>query len=304
MSKLQVDNIYDKAGTGAPTFPNGTNITGVATATTFKGAVTGNVTGNASGTAGGLSGNPDITVGKLTINNDATVGGALTVTGNLKVDGTQTIINTQSLEVEDKTVGVGSTSSPTNTTADGCGLVVYGATEKSLKWGNTGTKWTLAGGGLDLVDVNVSAAATVGGLATFSGGVGFNGGGVLKEKVKITAGKLSDNLNINLADGMVHYFTTQETAQATPNIRVDGSTTLASKMAVGEQIAVTVITTAASAAYSANWQIDGSNVTENWTGGSAPSGGGSSGVDIYSLNIIKTAATPSWTVIATQTKTS
>ena len=171
MSKLQVDNIYDKAWTGAPTFPNGTNITGVATATTFKGAVTGNVTG----TSTGLSGNPDVTVGKLTINNDATVGGALTVTGNLKVDGTQTIINTQSLEVEDKTVGVGSTSSPSNTTADGCGLVVYGTTEKSLKWGNTGTKWTLAGGGLDLVDVNVSAAATVGGFANFSGGVAFNG---------------------------------------------------------------------------------------------------------------------------------
>ena len=181
---------------------------------------------------------------------------------------------------------------------------MYGTTEKSLKWGNTGTKWTLAGGGLDLVDVNVSAAATVGGFANFSGGVAFNGGSVLKEKVKITAGKLSDNLNIHLADGMVHYFTTQETGQATPNIRVDGSTTLASKMAVGEQIAVTVITTAAAAAYSANWQVDGSAVTENWTGGSAPSDGGSSGVDIYSLNIIKTAATPTWAVIATQTKTS
>ena len=35
-------------------FPNGAVITGVATATTFKG----NLTGNASGTAGGLSGTP------------------------------------------------------------------------------------------------------------------------------------------------------------------------------------------------------------------------------------------------------
>ena len=75
MSKLRADQIVDRAGTASPLFPEGLRVTGVATATSF------------SGNATGLTGNPDVTVGKLTINNDATVGGALTVTGNLKVDG-------------------------------------------------------------------------------------------------------------------------------------------------------------------------------------------------------------------------
>ena len=127
--------------------------------------------------------------------------------------------------------------------------------------------------------------------------------GLLKEGVKITAGKLSDNLNIDLADGMVHYFTTQETTTSTPNIRFSSSATLDSNMSVGEAISVTIITTAAAAGYSAQLTIDGAAVTENWVGGSAPSDGGSSGVDIYAYTIIKTASA-TYTVIGNQSKTS
>jgi len=134
-----------------------------------------------------------------------------------------------------------------------------------------------------------------------NGVLGFTG--ALKEQVKITAGKLSDNTTISLEDGMVHYFTTTETTTSTPNIRFSGSVSLDSAMAVGETISVTIVTTAAAAAYSANLNIDGNGVTENWVGGNAPSDGGSSGVDIYTYNIIKTASA-TFTVIANLTKTS
>ena len=134
------------------------------------------------------------------------------------------------------------------------------------------------------------------------GGVIFKGG-PLQEKVKITAGKLSSNNNIDLADGNVHYFTTQESTTSTPNLRVNSSITLDSVMAVGETVAVTIITTAAAAGYSAQLQIDGANVTENWVGGSAPAAGGSSGVDIYNYTIIKTGSS-AFTVIGNLTKTS
>ena len=126
------------------------------------------------------------------------------------------------------------------------------------------------------------------GISTFKG-ANFNGGTLLKEKVKITAGKLSDNLNIDLENGMVHHFTTAETAAATPNIRVSSSVSLNSMMAIGETITLSVITTAGANGFSANWTIDGSAVTEAWNGGTAPSAGGSSGKDFYTLNIIKTA---------------
>ena len=131
---------------------------------------------------------------------------------------------------------------------------------------------------------------------TSGGGIHFNNGELL-ERINITAGKLSDNTNIDLEDGMAHLFTTTETTTATPNIRVNSSTTLNSVMAIGDVISVTIITTAAAAAYSAQLTIDGVAVTEKWNGGSAPSAGGSSGNDYYTYSIIKTADA-TYTVLA------
>ena len=102
---------------------------------------------------------------------------------------------------------------------------------------------------------------------------------------------------------MVHLFTTTETTTATPNLRWDGSTTLNSKVSTGEALSVTIITTAATAGFSAQLTIDGAAVTENWVGGSAPDAGGSSGVDIHAYTIIKTASA-TWTVIANHSTTS
>ena len=73
--------------------------------------------------------NNKITVGLAT---DVRVGGGLTVAnnchiiGNLTVDGTETILNTVRLDVQDNKVGVGSTSTASNTTANGCGYFVHG----------------------------------------------------------------------------------------------------------------------------------------------------------------------------------
>ena len=56
MSRIHVDDIYDKEGTGAPTLPVGVNVTGVATATTFSGNVSGTtVVASSSVSVGGTS---------------------------------------------------------------------------------------------------------------------------------------------------------------------------------------------------------------------------------------------------------
>jgi len=56
MSRIQVDDIYDKEGTGAPTLPAGVNVSGVATATTFSGNVSGTtVVATSSVSVGGTS---------------------------------------------------------------------------------------------------------------------------------------------------------------------------------------------------------------------------------------------------------
>ena len=60
MATLRVSNLKGRTGNQAPTLPDGVVVTGVATATTFD--------GNLSGNATGLSGTPDISVGTITAN--------------------------------------------------------------------------------------------------------------------------------------------------------------------------------------------------------------------------------------------
>ena len=88
-------------------------------------------------TASGINVTGIVTATSLMVSQNATVGGALTVTGNLTVNGTQTIINTTSLEVADKNIGIGSTSSPSDALVDGAGLTIYGTTNKTLTYNDT-----------------------------------------------------------------------------------------------------------------------------------------------------------------------
>ena len=180
------------------------------------------------------------------------------------------------------------------------------AADKFLKVKSITGSGATAVGQLEYADAGDATKMPLAG-GTFTGSVNFSSGlnlsKLLVEEVNITAGKLSDNTDIDLENGMVHLFTTAETTTSTPNIRFSSSTSLDSSMSVGEAISVTIITTAAAAAYSAQLTIDGAAVTENWVGGSAPSDGGSSGVDIYAYTIIKTASA-TFTVIGNQSKTS
>tara|TARA_Y100001963_G_scaffold109721_1_gene151729 strand:+ start:3085 stop:3927 length:843 start_codon:yes stop_codon:yes gene_type:complete len=277
MSQLNVNTIKNRTGQGGISLPYGANSAGVITATNFDGSL-------------------------KALDGDVTVGGALTVTGNMTVEGTQTIINTSSLEVADKTVGIGSTSSPTDASANGAGIVVYGSTDKSLTWGTSGTKWTLTGGALQAPELNITGVSTFNSSVTFKG-ADFDGTNILKEKCNVVAGKLSDNPNIDLENGMVHLYTTADTTICTPDIRMSSSVTLNSVMDIGDTIVVTLISTAGASAYSAQVTIDAGAVTENWIGGEAPGEGGSSGLDIYSYTITKTSNTPAWNVICNLSKT-
>ena len=161
MSQINVDTIKNRAGTGAPTFANGVIVTGVATATTFVGNLTGTAsTATAAATAYGLTGSPNITVGTVTGNLTGTastataaataygltgspnitvgniVGAALTLSGNLTVNGTTTIINTTNLEITDPLIGIGS-GNTTDAQASGDGILIYGATNKTLTYNDT-----------------------------------------------------------------------------------------------------------------------------------------------------------------------
>ena len=255
-----------------------------------------------------------------------TISGDLVVSGSLTVSGTTTTIDTATLSVEDKNIEIANVTTPTDVTADGGGITIKGTTDKTLTWVDSTDCWTfnqsvdltagsaaapalILNGDVDTGlfqsaadELAISTAGTERFKVTANGGIHFNNAELI-EKANVTAGKLSDNTDIDLANGMVHLFTTTETTTSTPNIRVDSSTSLDSVMAVGESIAVTIITTAAAAGYSTQLTIDGAAVTENWIGGAVPSDGGTSGVDIYTFTIIKTASA-TYTVVGQQSKTS
>ena len=75
MSKLQVDDIVNKDDTGSVGFSRGAVVTGVATATTFSGALTGNVTGDVvGGVTGDVTGNVTGNINSASASGISTVG--------------------------------------------------------------------------------------------------------------------------------------------------------------------------------------------------------------------------------------
>ena len=76
----------------------------------------------------------------------------VTIAGNLTVSGTQTILNTSTLQVEDKNIEIAKVSSPSDTTADGAGITIKGATDKTITWDNANDNltsnqdWNIASG--------------------------------------------------------------------------------------------------------------------------------------------------------------
>ena len=66
----------------------------------------------------------------------------LTVSGNLTVNGTTTNINSTNLVVEDKNIVLADVTSPTDTTADGGGITLKGATDKTFNWVDATDAWT------------------------------------------------------------------------------------------------------------------------------------------------------------------
>jgi hypothetical protein len=95
----------------------------------------------------------------------------------------------------------------------------------------------------------------------------------------------------------VLYLTGSTTSNWTLNVRGSGSTTLASKLAVGDSMSIIFIATNGSTAYRHTaLTIDGNAQTVDWSGGTAPAAGNASSKDAYSFTIFKTAATPTYTV--------
>jgi hypothetical protein len=103
-----------------------TSVTGTSNEITVSGTGTGPWTGA-------------VTIG---LPDDVTIGNTLTITGDLIVNGNTTTLNTATLTVEDKNIVLANVTTPTDTTADGAGISVLGATTKTFNWVDATDAWT------------------------------------------------------------------------------------------------------------------------------------------------------------------
>ena len=106
-----------------------------------------------------------------------------------------------------------------------------------------------------------------------------------------------------MLDGNIFKYTGNETdSTLTINLRGDGSTTLASLMSDGDNVATTTIIYPNGTGLITVINIDGHAQTIEWSGGSAPSAGAASSWDIYSINLFRTGSgNTDWLVTASCT---
>ena len=262
---VRADNFTNKTG-GAPTFPDGINVT----------AGVGTFAGNVS-IAGTLT-YEDVTnvdsVGVVTarLGVIATAGRGIQVTaGGINVDA--------GIGTFDAGVNVGSNKAITL----GTGATITSPATNIITAGTAST---------EVVRINAAA------------GVLLNNG-ILVERVKIDSDSINSDKFIRLQDGMVHY---RSSAVGAASVKPDivSNTGINTDLAIGDTIAVTLITVAGNTShFVSSVAIDGKHtgITTHWVGGSTPTAGGGSGVDTYTFNILKTAS-ETYTVIANQVLTS
>ena len=314
MSQINVNNIRAKDGIGPVGFPGGINATGVVTATSFSGPLTGNVTGTAD-LASGLTGTPNITVGTVA-GTDATFSGNATVTGNLTVNGTTTTIDTAVTAVDslavDGSVGIGTTNPSVNLHVASGAPQVYiqdsnstgNSVNATLQFRDSANSQLSYLGFAGTSDSNLSLFNTMSGGALRFGTAGTERihidqhgtskfKGPLTEKCnRDTGAGLSGDYNHDLiSHGNVHWATSNSASTWTYNLRGSATVALNDMMTDGETLSFQLITGQNNTNYyMTQFRIDGSG-SHNvyWSGGSAPSAGGAGGYDVYTFTVFKIA---------------
>ncbi len=124
----------------------------------------------------------------------------------------------------------------------------------------------------------------------------------LFENVNVSSTALTGTINLDILSGTLFYYTADASGNWTFNIRGNSSTTLNSILPIGKSVTITVLRTQGSTArYASGFTIDGSSVSPKWQGGTAPSSGFTSSINVYTYSIVKTA-NATFTVFGSITK--
>jgi hypothetical protein len=128
----------------------------------------------------------------------------LTVSGNLTVNGTTTNLNSTSLVIEDKNIVLADVDTPTDTTANGGGITLKGATDKTFNWVDATDAWTSS------EHINLASGKAI-----------YLNGGLLKDATETLTNKTiygaSNTLTVRLANDISGFGTGVATFLATPS---------------------------------------------------------------------------------------
>ena len=142
-------------------------------------------------------------------------------------------------------------------------------------------------------------------LGAFANNLNAQGTPVLPntfETVTVSATAATGTINFDAATQSVIYYTASASANWTTNVRWNSTTSLNSILSTGQSLTVVfMVTQGATAYYQSTFQVDGVTVTPKWQGGTAPTSGNASGIDVYSMTIIKTASA-TYTALLAQTQ--
>ena len=124
-----------------------------------------------------------------------------------------------------------------------------------------------------------------------------------REKFNVVASGAGGTLNIDTNTAAAWYYTGNATSNMTFNFRSSSSQTLNSILPVGSALTVSVfIKNGVTPYYPTAFSIDGVSVTPIWQVSANPEAGDINSVNAYTFTILKTAATPTYTVFGSQTR--
>lgn len=128
------------------------------------------------------------------------------------------------------------------------------------------------------------------------------------ESATLIASAATGTINVDAQNGIV-LTTVNASGNWTVNLRYNALSSFGTVLfydsvnLIGGSITVVhMVQQGSPAYYPTAFQVDGIAVTPRWQGGTAPTSGNTNGIDVYSYTIIKTSATPTYTVLASQSR--
>ena len=241
--------------------------------------------------------------------------GNLIVSGNLTVQGTTTTVNQETVNTSivitsnvfaNSGIMKANTFTANNITSANAIPVSSGgtgvATITGLVKGSGTSAFTAATAGTDYLAPGGSTIYT----STFSGNTSAAAIVVpnIVETANVSAIAASGTINYDVTSQSVLYYTSNASGNFTINFRGSSGASLNTILGTGQSVSTSFLcTNGATPYYNSVVQVDGttSGVTTKWQGGSAPTSGDASSIDVYNYVIMKTGSA-TFTVLASVTK--